>query len=129
MSYHSFFWAFCRWHSSRIWIFVVPSPYASVSLYVVLAMFWFSAYNLTETVAPGSFIQTVPAQTTDIHPDTLLYFSVATLTTLGFGDVIPVSAPARVFAALEAVSGVLYLAITVARLVAAYQLRSGGDTS
>lgn len=103
--------------------------YASVSLYLVLAMFWFSAYNLTETAAPGSFIQTVPAQTTDIQPDTLLYFSVATLTTLGFGDVIPVSAPARMFAALEAVSGVLYIAITVARLVAAYQLRSGGDAS
>jgi hypothetical protein len=102
--------------------------YASVSLYLVLAMFWFSAYNLIEAAAPGSFIQTVPAHPA-LHPGMLLYFSVATLTTLGFGDVIPLSAPAREFAGLEAMSGVLYIAITVARLVSAYQVPTDGSTS
>jgi hypothetical protein len=43
------------------------------------------------------------------------------LTTVGYGDIVPVSPVARVFAAMEGVAGVLYIAITVARLVAAYQ--------
>jgi voltage-gated potassium channel len=51
----------------------------------------------------------------------LLYFSLVTLTTLGYGDLLPVTPFARIVAALEAVTGVLYIAITVARLVAAYQ--------
>jgi len=43
------------------------------------------------------------------------------LTTLGYGDIVPMSPVARMFAALESATGVLYIAITVARLVAAYQ--------
>ena len=46
-----------------------------------------------------------------------LYYSFITLTTLGYGDVVPVSAAARMFAAIEAVMGQLYLAVLVARLV------------
>ena len=52
---------------------------------------------------------------------TFLYFSLVTLTTLGYGDIVPISPPARIFAAMEAATGVLYIAITVARLVAGYQ--------
>ena len=101
--------------------------YGSVSLYLILGMFWFSIYNLLETVHPGSFIQTVAAQVANVQRDTLLYFSLITLTTVGYGDVVAVSPPARLFAALEGVSGVLYIAITVARLVAAYQSFSDED--
>jgi uncharacterized membrane protein len=102
--------------------------YASVSLYLILATFWFSVYGLLESITPGSFVQMAPAAA-PVQRDTLLYFSLATLTTLGYGDVIPVSPPARELAALEAVSGVLYIAITVARMVAAYQVRSKEDAS
>jgi hypothetical protein len=51
----------------------------------------------------------------------LNYLSLATLTTVGYGDVLPVSRPARMIATVEAVTDVFYVAITVARLVAAYQ--------
>jgi voltage-gated potassium channel Kch len=51
----------------------------------------------------------------------LLYLSLATLTTLGYGDIVPATPIARMVAALEAVAGVLYIAITVARLVAGYR--------
>jgi len=98
--------------------------YASVSLYLMLGMFWFSVYYLLETLHPGSFIQTVPIEVRALPRDTLLYFSLVTLTTVGYGDVLPVSPPARLFAALEGATGVLYIAITVARLVAAYQRSS-----
>jgi len=50
-----------------------------------------------------------------------LYFSLVTLTTLGYGDIVPVRPFARSLATLEAAAGILYIAITVARLVAAYQ--------
>jgi hypothetical protein len=57
--------------------------------------------------------------------NSLFYFSLATLTTLAYGDVIPVSRPARIIAVLEAATGVFYVAIMVARLVAAYQKTDG----
>jgi hypothetical protein len=46
-----------------------------------------------------------------------VYYSFVTLTTLGYGDVIPQSSPARLLAALEALTGQIYLAVLVARLV------------
>jgi hypothetical protein len=96
--------------------------YASVSLYFILAVFWETLYNLVNTVFPGSFLETTPGPAhTDVHRGTLLYFSITTLTTLGNGDVVPLTPLARMLAALEAATGVLYIAITVARLVAAYQ--------
>ena len=94
--------------------------YASVSLYLILGIFWFSVYSLIETIHAGSFVLMAP-QATNVTRAALLYFSLITLTTVGYGDVLPATPTARGFAALEGVSGVLYLAITVARLVAAYQ--------
>ncbi|HSG29750.1 MAG TPA: ion channel, partial [Candidatus Krumholzibacterium sp.] len=47
----------------------------------------------------------------------LVYFSFSTLTTLGYGDLIPVSTTARSLAIIEAVAGVLYIAIIISRLV------------
>jgi len=57
----------------------------------------------------------------EVSRHSLLYLSLITLTTLGYGDIVPVTPPARLVAALEATTGVLYIAITVARLVSAYQ--------
>jgi hypothetical protein len=48
---------------------------------------------------------------------TLLYFSFTTLTTLGYGDIVPVSPSARLLTSFEAVAGQLYVAIFIARLV------------
>jgi Ion channel len=94
--------------------------FVSVSLYLLLAMFWFSLYNVLETIHPGSFAQQVGALSS-LPRGSLLYLSLATLTTLGYGDVVPVTPISRMVAALEAVAGVLYIAITVARLVAGYR--------
>jgi voltage-gated potassium channel Kch len=95
--------------------------YASVSLYLMLATFWFALYNLMEAIYPASFVQAGAPATARIPRAALLYFSLITLTTVGYGDIVPVTPAARVFAALEGAAGVLYIAITVARLVAAYQ--------
>jgi hypothetical protein len=94
--------------------------YASVSLYFMLGTLYYTIFNLIETVYPGSFVEAV-SRPPEIHHSSLLYLSLVTLTTLGYGDVLPISPPARMLTALEAATGVLYVAITVARLVAAYQ--------
>lgn len=93
--------------------------YASVSLYLMLAMFWFALFNLTEAIHPGSFAQ--GGTSGRVSRSGFLYFSLITLTTVGYGDIVPVTPTGRLFAALEGAAGVFYIAITVARLVAAYQ--------
>jgi len=94
---------------------------ASVSLYLMVGIFYYAVFNLLEELHPGSFRETGLTASAASSRHSLLYLSLATLTTLGYGDVVPVSPPARTFATLEAATGVLYIAITVARLVAAYQ--------
>jgi voltage-gated potassium channel Kch len=95
--------------------------YASVSLYLMLATFWFALYNLTEAIYPGSFAQAGALASARVPRAAFLYFSLITLTTVGYGDILPITPTARIFAALEGAAGVLYIAITVARLVAAYR--------
>jgi voltage-gated potassium channel len=94
--------------------------FVSVSLYLLLGMLWFSLYNMLEAIHPGSFVQaSTPASA--LPRGTMIYLSLATLTTLGYGDIVPMTPIARMVAALEAVAGVLYIAITVARLVSGYR--------
>lgn len=93
---------------------------ACLGLYLILGMFYYAVFNLLQEIHPGSFVETGPPRILASR-HSLVYLSLATLTTLGYGDVVPVSRPARMIAAVEAVTGVFYVAVTVARLVAAYQ--------
>jgi Ion channel len=92
--------------------------YASVSLYFLLGVSWFAIYNVINLLQPGSFAEAGVPLPSDVHWSTFLYFSLTTLTTLGYGDVVAVKPEARMVATLEAAIGLLYVAITVARLVA-----------
>lgn len=94
--------------------------YSSVSLYLILGMFWWAIYGLIETIHPGSFAEVAKSSSVGLQHYTLVYFSLATLTTLGYGDVLPITAIARICAGLEASTGVFYIAVTVARLVSSY---------
>lgn len=91
----------------------------SVSLYFLLGLTWFALYNLINLVQPGSFAEAGTPLTGITHWSTMLYFSLVTLTTLGYGDIVAIRPTARMVATLEASAGVLYIAITVARLVGA----------
>ena len=95
--------------------------YGSVSLYLMIATVYYGVFNLLETINPASFSELGLPAGSPVSRHSLFYFSLVTLTTLGYGDIVPLSHQARVFAALESVTGVLYIAITVARLVAAYK--------
>ena len=92
--------------------------YTAVCIYLLLAYTWAALYAVMVNLYPGSF-----QLGTDRQSD-LLYFSLVTLTTVGYGDVLPLSGEARMLAALEAVTGVLYIAITVAILVSGYRRTS-----
>jgi Ion channel len=95
--------------------------YASVSLYFMLGLSWFAIYRVINIVLPGSFNEAgVPIGPVS-HWSTFVYFSLTTLTTLGYGDIVAVKPAARMLATLEAATGVLYIAITVARLVSSTQ--------
>lgn len=91
----------------------------SVSLYFLLGLTWFALYNVINLLQPGSFSEAGTPLTGITHWSTMLYFSLTTLTTLGYGDIVAIKPMARMLATLEASAGVLYIAITVARLVAA----------
>lgn len=101
--------------------------YVSVSLYFLLGVFYFAIFNCVDSIHPGSFVQVGLLAATEMTRASHLYFSFATLTTLGYGDIVPATPLARMLAVLEAATGVLYIAITVARLVAAYQRADGGE--
>ena len=94
----------------------------SVTLYFLLAMSWYALYGLLDIIQPGSFAEAGVPLFGRIPPSKLLYFSLVSLTTLGYGDIVAVRPVARMVAALEAAAGVLYIAITIARLVSSYQM-------
>lgn len=87
----------------------------AVGAYVLLGLIWAHAYALATVLLPGAFAGA--AISVADGPRGWLYFSFVTLTTVGYGDVVPVHPAARSLAMLEAVAGPLYLAILIARLV------------
>ncbi|MEN6373944.1 MAG: potassium channel family protein [Smithella sp.] len=92
---------------------------AGASEYILIGILWACFYVLIETVYPGSF--NFAGAKTDRSG--FLYFSFVTLTTTGYGDVLPVSVQARSLAMLEMITGQLFIAMTVARLVSLYTVR------
>jgi hypothetical protein len=90
----------------------------AVALYLLIAMLFAFLYGLTEALAPGAFnIPASPAGGTTARGETFYYFSVVTLTTVGFGDITAVHPFVRSLVMLEALIGQLYPAILIARLV------------
>jgi len=90
----------------------------AISAYLLLALCFSLAYDLTEYVHPGSF--TLPlggAEAIQTRSASFLYFSVVTLTTVGFGDIAAVHPVARSLVMVEALVGQLYPAILLARIV------------
>ena len=92
--------------------------YTAVNIYLLLALLWATLYLAIDAFYPGSIqIGSRPAD----RETELLYFSLITLSTIGYGDIVPLRGEARILAALEGVTGVLYIAITVAILVSRFR--------
>ena len=84
----------------------------AVCAYLLIGLAFNQLYSMVEALRPGSFVGAVGVQQDGG------YFSLVTLSTLGYGDVVPTRALARSLAAVEAVLGQFYIAVIVARLVA-----------
>ena len=89
----------------------------AIVIYLSLATIFANAFGFVWRLVPGGFANLAPAAPGASEFATMLYFSVATLTTTGYGDIVPLNPFARSLANLESVIGPFYLAITVARLV------------
>jgi hypothetical protein len=96
-----------------------------INVYLLLAFAFMMIHALIETAAPGSYLaggtslyEYVSRPQSGTAFETVLYFSFTTLTTLGYGDIVPKSGMARTISSLEAVVGQLYVAILIGRLVA-----------
>ncbi|MDR3748825.1 MAG: ion channel [Acidobacteriota bacterium] len=96
--------------------------YTAASIYLLLGIQWFTLYSAIDVFYPGSILYS-SATVTDRSSE-LLYFSLITLSTIGYGDIVPLHGEVRMLAALEGITGVLYVAITVALLVSAYKQRA-----
>ena len=94
---------------------------ASISAYLMLGLLWTLAYWLVDQLNQEAF----SFNTTNGTKETMagfnaFYFSFITLSTVGYGDITPVSKVARMLAATEAMTGLLYVAVLISRLVSLY---------
>jgi voltage-gated potassium channel len=96
----------------------------AVCAYLLIGAMWAHVFSVIENVSPNSFadnsIEAYAASGPEPmrnRADRFTYFSFVTLTTLGYGDITPMTRAAKNLAALEAIFGQLYLAILIARLV------------
>jgi hypothetical protein len=94
--------------------------FAALDAYLMAGLLFGVCYWTLEFHLPESF---GAAATRDLAPQAAIYFSFVTLATLGYGDIVPVSGAARGLAILEAVSGQIYMAVLLARLVSLYTMR------
>ena len=88
----------------------------SVSLYLLLGLIWTLIYLVLLTFDANALSGIQFGNWRESFPQ-VAYYSFVTLTTLGYGDILPTSHLARFFAYMEAIAGVFYMAIVVASLV------------
>ena len=96
----------------------------AAAVYLMLGIVWTQFYALAELVEPNSFKSSTEGFVlgfgdAEVHKtfSLLMYYSFVTLTTLGYGDIVPVSNAARSLAWLEAMVGQIYVVVIIARLV------------
>ena len=97
----------------------VEAIYGGICVYILLGIFFGFIYSLIYHFDLDAFSVAV------MHEKDLFYFSFMTLLTVGYGDVTPVDSVVRGFAGLEALTGQMFLAIFISRLVGLYVAHEG----
>ena len=105
----------------------VDGIFATVTVYLIIAMIFSMLYLLLIEWRPASFNLQVEGMSPQLLQSNLLYFSLVTLATVGYGDVLPVSETARTLAVIEATVGQFYIAVVVAVFVGMYATQQRGN--
>jgi hypothetical protein len=118
-------------HIFRVQAVTFNTVCSSLCIYLLLGVVWALAYSILYLLDPHAIHSNVAEDAATFslrigkgEPTTVLYFSFVTLTTLGYGDIIPVSPTARALASTEAITGQLFLTVLVARLVGLHIVHS-----
>lgn len=107
----------------------VDTILGAVVTYLLAAVAFTLVFEIIELLEPGSF-SGIPDSAADHRGElgsAMMYFSLVCISTMGYGDIVPVSDLARPLAVLEGVFGQLYLAVMIARLVGLHVARRGND--
>jgi Ion channel len=89
----------------------------AIAIYINVAATWALAYRMIDALGPGAFSSNLAGSNPGHRIADLIYFSFATITTSGYGDIVAVQPFARALANLEAVIGQLFPATLLARLI------------
>jgi hypothetical protein len=100
-------------------VLTMDKLYGAASAFLLLGVFWGYLYSILLAFYPGALtLNGTPM--TGAPPSTMLYFSFVTLTATGMSDVMPVHPVARMMCMLEMITGVLFIAVLIARLAGSY---------
>jgi len=92
--------------------------YGAVAAYILVAILWAFLYGVLQYFYPGAYA--FGGTPKALNFGELIFFSFTALTTAGFGDITPVLLQSRFLTILEMVTGVMYVAILIARLTGVY---------
>jgi hypothetical protein len=92
--------------------------------FIMLAFLWAFLYTLLEYIFPYSFSRSNSNTDNDNLFYVLLYFSFTTLTSVGYGDITPITHQARSLVIIEQLIGVFFVAVLIARLAGLYPPRT-----
>src|SRR5258705_11907795 len=93
--------------------------YGAAAVYLMLGVLWAYFYNILLYFHPGALtVSGTPVSA--LLPSSLLYFSLVTLTATGMSDIMPAHPSARMLCAFEMITGVLFIAVLIARLAGSY---------
>ena len=93
---------------------------ATLCLYLIIGLFWGALYSLLYELSPGSYSGALLDNTDGNKFSLFIYFSIVTLTTLGYGDITPQTLGASSLCQLEAIVGQFFTAVVIAWLVGSY---------
>lgn len=95
--------------------------HGAVAAYILMGVMWAIVYTLIDAAFPGAFTFEYDRSPTAFHWPSLLFFSVTTLTTTGYGDIVPTNGVAQSAVMIEQLAGTFYVAILIARLAGLYE--------
>lgn len=98
--------------------------FGAIAVYLLIGLAWSIVFGILESQIPGSFSQAPAADA--LQPGFFIYFSFVTMTTLGYGDIIPLKSEARALVVGEALIGQIYMTVLIAWLVGLYVSRQSG---